>query len=298
MGFQNLSSQFLTSAARNSDAVLIHSLLRSLSSMSDKPNVHPAILPLGCSILIVAHAHGGGKDPRFNWLFFILIASISLYQILFTTNEPTTGPALGAFICILVFTASEHILLRDRQQEIRIVGQIKPTSSMTFWERLKMSTSLVMSTRHIGFSSQVSSPHIRPTPPNVTRPQFIISGLKWMCFYYLLHDVTSLVCHAFPMYGTGGLSFSECGWFWRMTIWMQPFGIFAVMSMVYTSISLVTVSLGINRPQAWPPLFGGLEDAYTVRNAWGRVWHQMLRKVRANLIYLCLCSLNGHPSSS
>jgi hypothetical protein len=250
--------------------------------MSDKAKFHPAILPIGYALIIIARAHGGGKDARFNWLFFILIAPPCLYQILFTTHDPNTGAAFGGTLCNIIFTASEHILLRNRQPEITKLGQTKPTSSMSFWERLKISTSLVMSPRHIGFSTQLTSPHIRSTPPNVTRLQFITSGLKWMCFYGLLYDLSCVVCHAFPMYGKGGLSFSECGWLWRTTIWIQIFGVSAVMSMIYTSASLVAVSLGINRPQAWPPYFGSVKDAYTVRNVWGRVWHQMLRKVRAN----------------
>ncbi|KAF5328775.1 hypothetical protein D9619_011605 [Psilocybe cf. subviscida] len=246
--------------------------------MPDKAEIHPAVLPLGYALLITARAYGCGKDARFNWIFFVLIASLSIYHILFTTHDPKTGTTFGGTLCSLIFTASEHILLRNRQPETRQLGQTKPTSSMSFWERIKMSTSLIMSPRHIGFSTQVTSPHIRSTPPNVTRVQFITSGLKWMGFYYLLHDITCLLCHAFPMYGEGGLSFSECGWLWRTTIWLQIFGVSAVMSMVYTTASLVAVTLGINRPQAWPPYFGSLKDAYTVRNVWGRVWHQMLRK--------------------
>lgn len=252
--------------------------------MSNKANIHPAVLPLAYSLLIIARAYCSGKDRRFNWLFFTLIGSVSLYSILFNTHDPSTGTTLGGTLCSFIFMASEHLLLKG-QPEIRRLGQTKPTSIMSFWERLKMSTSLIASSRHIGFSSQVTSPHIRSTPPNVTRIQFITSGLKWMCFYFLLHDAACLICHAFPMYGEGGLSFAECGWLWRTTIWIQIFGVSAMMSMMYTITSLVGVSLGINSPQAWPPYFGSLKEAYTVRNVWGRVWHQMLRKVRATAYY-------------
>ncbi|KAF5314880.1 hypothetical protein D9619_007492 [Psilocybe cf. subviscida] len=249
--------------------------------MSHKTAAHPAVLPFTNALLIIACARRGGTGgtgARFNWIFFVLISSLCLYQILYTTHSPQTGTFPGSTLCTRIFMASELILLRNQQPEIRRLGQTRPPSSMSFWERIKMSTSLVMSPRHIGFSTQVTSPHIRTTPPNVTRLQFITSGLKWMCFYYLLLDITCLVCHAYPMYGEGGLSFSECGWLWRTTIWMQIFGVSAVMSMGYTAASLVGVALGINRPQDWPPYFGSLKDAYTVRNVWGRVWHQMMRK--------------------
>lgn len=256
--------------------------------MQEKANFRPAIIPLGFALIIVGRAHGGGKDARYNWFYFSLIASICLYEIIFTTTERHTGgQGHGTVICTIIFTASEHMLLRNREPEIRQLGQTRPMPAMSLWERLKVNTSLILSPRHIGFSSQITSPHIRSTPPNITRRQFITSRLQWLCFYGLLFSFTNTVCRSFPMYAQGDLrlSFSECGWIWRTTIWLQIFGISGMMSIIYTSASIVVVALGINSPQAWPPYFGSLKDAYTVRNAWGRVWHQLLRKVCGSIFH-------------
>ncbi|KAF8315186.1 hypothetical protein DL93DRAFT_2227565 [Clavulina sp. PMI_390] len=43
-------------------------------------------------------------------------------------------------------------------------------------------------------------------------------------------------------------------------------------------LAVTSVALGICEPGEWPDIFGAVEDAYTVRRAWGRSWHQMLRK--------------------
>lgn len=149
---------------------------------------------------------------------------------------------------------------------------------MSFLQRLQAGFSLLMSPRNIGWSSQPTN-HIRWTPPNTSRSRFIITGLKWLCFQGLVYDATSVIAHSFPMYGQGGMSFAECGWFWRTTIWLNIFGVAAAMSILYTMLSLVIVGLGINTPKDWPPFFGNVFEAYTVRKCWGKVWHQLLRKV-------------------
>ncbi|KAJ5559702.1 hypothetical protein N7513_002101 [Penicillium frequentans] len=46
----------------------------------------------------------------------------------------------------------------------------------------------------------------------------------------------------------------------------------------YRIASILLVGLGINSPQDWPPLFGRMSDAYTLRNYWGTFWHQGLRQ--------------------
>ncbi len=49
--------------------------------------------------------------------------------------------------------------------------------------------------------------------------------------------------------------------------------------------SILSVAVGLSEPRDWPPLFGSPRGAYTVRNCWGRVWHQMLRKVSVILLH-------------
>ncbi|KAF8315188.1 hypothetical protein DL93DRAFT_2166891 [Clavulina sp. PMI_390] len=50
------------------------------------------------------------------------------------------------------------------------------------------------------------------------------------------------------------------------------------LNTLHSFAALVTVALHICEPRDWPDIFGAVSDAYTVRRAWGRAWHQMLRK--------------------
>ncbi|KAL5366204.1 membrane bound O-acyl transferase family-domain-containing protein [Aspergillus floccosus] len=45
----------------------------------------------------------------------------------------------------------------------------------------------------------------------------------------------------------------------------------------YRKASLLFVGLYLSTPDRWPGLFGSPVDLFTVRNFWGRVWHQMFR---------------------
>ncbi|KAG2012602.1 hypothetical protein GB937_006951 [Aspergillus fischeri] len=45
----------------------------------------------------------------------------------------------------------------------------------------------------------------------------------------------------------------------------------------YRKTSLLFVGLYLSTPDRWPGLFGSPADLYTIRNFWGRVWHQIFR---------------------
>ncbi|KAF2972983.1 hypothetical protein GQX73_g506 [Xylaria multiplex] len=45
----------------------------------------------------------------------------------------------------------------------------------------------------------------------------------------------------------------------------------------YAQLSFISVALGLSRPEDWPPPFGAITDVTTVRQFWGKYWHQQLR---------------------
>ncbi|KAL4886421.1 membrane bound O-acyl transferase family-domain-containing protein [Aspergillus karnatakaensis] len=49
------------------------------------------------------------------------------------------------------------------------------------------------------------------------------------------------------------------------------------INIFYRVVAVLSVGLGISRPDQWPSLFGSITEAYTVRRFWGRYWHQLLR---------------------
>lgn len=231
---------------------------------------------------VVACAYGGGKNTRFSWVFFILIASLCIYHIFFTASDDAVGDSSSAMnVANFIFTSSDFILLRNWQPELRQIGQKKSTAEMSFWERLKWGFNLSVTPRTLGWSSEPTS-HIRPKPTS-GRVAFITTQLVRTFCYYIIFDATSIITLSIPIYGRGGPTFAEYGWIWRATIWNHVVNTHALLSVIYSSASIVTVALGLYQPGDWPHIFGYWRDAFTVRNMWGRVWHQMLRKVSSRL---------------
>lgn len=265
--------------------------------MRGKTDTNAGLVPLLNLLLIVAWAQGGRDYARVNWLFFLPIASLCVYIIFFTaTSDITSDYASALNVAQLFFVASATILLRHHQPELRQIGQNKVTAEMSFYERLKWAVSLLLTPRGVGWSFEPTD-HL-PPKPNSSRLRFIFTQLKWIAFYALMFDVVSMFIRANPCFGTGGPSLAAFGWVWRSTSWLYILVAYAPMSLLYASLSIASVGLGFSKPHHWPHLFGTPRDAYTLRNCWGRVWHQMLRKVRVIDISLSWSSRSFSLSSS
>jgi hypothetical protein len=55
------------------------------------------------------------------------------------------------------------------------------------------------------------------------------------------------------------------------------------MSMHYALFAFLAVLLGLSQPEDWPPMFNPIRGTTTVRDFWGRYWHQQLRHPLAQI---------------
>ncbi|KAJ5530987.1 hypothetical protein N7527_004380 [Penicillium freii] len=51
-----------------------------------------------------------------------------------------------------------------------------------------------------------------------------------------------------------------------------------ISDLAYRVLSIFFVGIGLDSPADWPPAFGSMADAYTLRNFWGKFWHQFMRQ--------------------
>ncbi|KAJ5210464.1 hypothetical protein N7491_010270 [Penicillium cf. griseofulvum] len=51
-----------------------------------------------------------------------------------------------------------------------------------------------------------------------------------------------------------------------------------ISDLAYRVLSIFFVGIGLDSPADWPPAFGSMADVFTLRNFWGKFWHQFMRQ--------------------
>ncbi|KDQ11716.1 hypothetical protein BOTBODRAFT_46285 [Botryobasidium botryosum FD-172 SS1] len=170
---------------------------------------------------------------------------------------------------------SSYALMQDAQ-ELRLIGQPKPTGEYSLWWRIRWAIQLMFDPRGIGFSNRAINV---PPPPTQTRAQFVVSRALRLARNVLLADAAQLFIFNDPHVFIPDPLVVEPVWkpFFRSTV----LGLCAIgfMDAVHTFASLLFVGSGLSQPQAWPDWFGPLTDMYTLRNFWGKVWHQSIQRM-------------------
>jgi hypothetical protein len=238
--------------------------------MRGKYDLNQNLLGLCQLFLLAALVHGGRRNARCNWIFFIPIFILYTYSVFFCASDspPADFSFIMSFMAVIP-TAFDYILLRNRQPELRKIGQKKATSEMSFTERLIWAASLLLNMRGVGWTHEPTN-HIPPRP-TASRGKFIASQVLWIMFYNNLLDIALIHIQGNPCFMPGGPSFAAFGWWWRMTALVYIVLLYCTMSATYATGSIVGVATGLYEPKDFPHMFGSVLDAYTLRNCWGYV---------------------------
>ena len=221
-------------------------------------------------ILLFALIRGGRPNARYNWVFFIPISILCIYSAFFCSPGSTTSDyAAVASLLNLIPTASDYILLRNHQPELRKIGQKKATSDMTLKERLMWAASLLATPRGIGWAHEPTA-QISPRP-TASPQKFIASQFLWIIFYFILWDVALIPIRENPCFKIDGPSLAAFGWWHRTVVWSSILVVYCTLSGVYALASIVSVAARLYEPRDWPHLFGSPFNAYTLRKCWGYV---------------------------
>ncbi|OTA92441.1 hypothetical protein M434DRAFT_31826 [Hypoxylon sp. CO27-5] len=143
--------------------------------------------------------------------------------------------------------------------------------------------------RGIGWSSETRNLPTRiKADEKEGRMRFLLLQLVDFCWMFLMVDLVSqLGLRLFfidPITGklylnSKSLSIRSDDLLWSLArAFVYGSGPYFVTNMQYIAFSIVAVVLGLSRPEDWPPLYGKLCEATTVRKFWSKFWHQMIRK--------------------
>ena len=208
------------------------------------------------------------RPSPYRGLLFIPILSICLYLAYYTTSaDIASNIAMGCTLFSQIFTSLDLTVLTEVQNELRLVGQKTPISTASLSDRFWWGLRLLLSPRGVGWAHEPTT-HILPHP-TTSRLRFLWDQLLRIAKYTIIFDVVRVLSYSNPYFQKGGLSLTDAGLLWRSTVLAHVITTYAGLARLYTICSIVTVGVGLTLPGDWPPLFGYLGDAYTIRRSWG-----------------------------
>ncbi|KAG1859136.1 membrane bound O-acyl transferase family-domain-containing protein [Suillus tomentosus] len=148
-----------------------------------------------------------------------------------------------------------------------------------WWKRILHLIGLMQSPRGVGWNHQVK--HI-PAAPQQPRYLFILtSSLRAAC-HLVLFEVARLYVWYNP--ACSPVTVGTRNYVARCADTIAFIGLtYWALNACYFAMAAGSVALGLHEPRMWPDLFGSWRDGYTVRRAWGRTWHQILKWLLAPL---------------
>lgn len=142
-----------------------------------------------------------------------------------------------------------------------------------WWKRILHVAYIMQSPRGVGWNYQVNNV---PAAPRQPRHLFILtSSLRAAC-YTVLFEVARLYVWYNP--ACSSVTVETRSYVARCADTIAFIGLaYWGLNASYFAMAAGSVALGLYEPRMWPDLFGSWRDAYTVRRAWGRTWHQTLK---------------------
>ncbi|KAJ7804165.1 membrane bound O-acyl transferase family-domain-containing protein [Mycena olivaceomarginata] len=228
-------------------------------------------------------------------LFFLPIPPLTAYVLLLTTTgDFNTDYILGLFWLLLFWFASDYIAVTDVQRTLR---QVPPTRTRTVltknkndkdkepienesvWRRTRWALALLFSPRGVSWAHEPTTVLPAHPPASTSRLAFIARRLLTAFLLFIVHDAANLHVRWNPMFRADGPGWTADGWGWRALVVIGwAVSSYTIMFLIATIISVVGVACRLSYPEEWPPFFGSPGDAYTIRQLWGRAWHQLMRR--------------------
>ncbi|KAI0315998.1 membrane bound O-acyl transferase family-domain-containing protein [Amylostereum chailletii] len=219
-------------------------------------------------LLITLIATQPPTPTRFLGFAVVLYASVTALAC--TAGGATTNYSIGFLLGIQVFTALRFLWLERPLDVHRHERDGQPPREMSIWRRLYWAFCLDHGFRGVGWTHQVKNVPPRPTEhPGVFIGQCLLRAL----WYFLLADAANTyVCAVDGIHPQGYALRTSISTAWICVT-------YAMLNSEYLALAALAVALRIGRPEDWPDIFGSASEAFTLRNFWGKVWHQNLRRL-------------------
>jgi hypothetical protein len=252
--------------------------------MAGMPNLSLPLLWLAQMALAAFAFSNTNPGSIIRIILFGLLSALSYCQLKlaqsFTTSGFYNGGMASYFSLILLYYA--NLLFVKGVERTDIPGQDKRNGGLyTFYQ----SFSLTTTARGVGTPWQVKNvpafPAYHSKGSGLKQWRFLLRQSCFVAWYCLILDLMSFIGSQESIeererrYGDGAefkyLQATKEQWAMRVVTSLMTWFFMArvIIDAFYRFMSLVFVGTGISSPASWPPFFGNMKDAYTLRNYWG-----------------------------
>jgi hypothetical protein len=204
----------------------------------------------------------------------------------YSTGEWLLDYVIGCGMIFQVISGFHLVFLANPLESFRHEKDTVSPRSMPCLRRLWWALRVLCSPLGVGWNYNVclfcnataqshpSKIHKINTRPRNTRSSFVISRLGHCLGYFMMLDICGAYILYNPVFGFRGaletLPSSAQG-FLMGAINASAIGIACMggVSLIYTTLAVISVATGLIEPQSWPPAFGSLCSAYSIRRFWG-----------------------------
>lgn len=218
------------------------------------------------------------KDVNFRSTASILIAAIFMESIRRCEKDSYEKSTYADYMFGLAFHTNCYLVLLNLSP---------PPTLTTAWEKLQWGTNAL-------FSPRMGTKPYRRDPPDTTKKQFLqrrltvatIIGTLWLYIRDGNHFYPGNVGPDFwaphktymtPQLLAGTLTFRDV-WFRAVLCFYSYSGSALTLCFAHTICAVIAVGILDSPLQDWPPLFGSITEAYTLRRWYSHFWHKAMRK--------------------
>ncbi|KAJ8073273.1 hypothetical protein PM082_020145 [Marasmius tenuissimus] len=220
--------------------------------------------------------------------FFLVIMIIILYALTSTEYagaifiDWTLGHLLVSELLsahdFLVISGDPHVHFRPASSSCTEDRQKWKERSYT--ERLGWTLSLTTSLRGIGWDHEPRKGVLAPSRPLQSRRYRTFAQILDVCWFLGLMLFNDILIKMNPVFRFGSPGVRSMGPYWQfLACTSAGLTVYSAFSLGHASWELVCVGIfGSDRPGQWRPLYGGVNEAWTVTRFWGVTWHQVMRR--------------------
>ncbi|KAG0131490.1 hypothetical protein HOY82DRAFT_485178 [Tuber indicum] len=224
----------------------------------------------------------------------IVLLVIAIHASPADPTKPLLTYAIGTLWPLYLSTLSQHLSLPVPPETLLHLRSDKPGEAATWGFSLrKILWSAKLFSDHRGIEWNFRVKGVVPTANRkVGRWKFVFGRVVWGVLLAIGLDLClEFVARGYKVpdaQGGGYLSTRDNSFGARLAIAAVCF---SGIELHHVFCSTVVVAAGLYEPEDWPPFFGSLRILTSIRNFWGKFWHQAIRRtltVVSTSILTCL----------